>query len=163
MKTPERVELARELREDGHTYREIGDLLGVAFQTVATWLTDPDGSRMRARKDSYAQPCVDCGAMTSGYNGRRAEPRCIPCTNARKVIWDQNTVIAAIQRWDILNGRPPTAREWRTRRGGYWPTSRVVQYVFGSWNAGIAAAGLEPVPMGRYRDETKRGKRPVAV
>lgn len=33
----------------------------------------------RCRKAQYGTPCIDCGAMTSGSEGRRPNSRCVPC------------------------------------------------------------------------------------
>src|SRR5438105_15759202 len=52
-----REALARELRGRGLRLREIADELGVAISTVDSWLNDPGGERLRARKDSYRGRC----------------------------------------------------------------------------------------------------------
>lgn len=43
----------------------------------------------------------------------------------------------------------------RHREDGPWPTTSTVLKVFGSWNAGIVAAGFEPVPKGGGRRGVK--------
>lgn len=43
------------------------------------WCSEP------CRKSQYASVCVDCGAPTSGSDGRRAEPRCRSCTRKSSV------------------------------------------------------------------------------
>lgn len=69
--------------------------------------------------------------------------------------WDEQAIITAIQRWAKRHdGRAPTFNAWArsrslTRRrfsavGNGHPTATRVQQVFGSWNAGIVAAGLQP-------------------
>lgn len=58
--------------------------------------------------------------------------------------------IAAIQRWAREHGAPPTQRGWARAADGY-PSSTGVAYVFGSWNAAVAAAGFEPRGRGRPR------------
>jgi hypothetical protein len=77
----ERVARARTLRGEGRVLREIAEEMGVAIQTVHDWLSDPDGSKLKARKRRYAGRCVDCGAPTSGSEGRgaRAPKRCPAC------------------------------------------------------------------------------------
>lgn len=165
MKTPERVELARELREDGHLLREIGELLGVATSTVDGWLTDPEGRALRARKDRHAATCVDCGAPTSGSEGRRTEPRCIRCapvlSGAERKVWTRAALIAAIQDWAVAYGEAPACDDWnptgaRGKLGdeeraarfeaadGRWPHANTVRREFGSWADGLIAAGFEP-------------------
>lgn len=76
----ERVAEAQRLRSDGLRLREIGERMGAATQTVHAWLSDPDGSRLKARKDSYRGSCEDCGAPTDGSNGASNAPRyCRTC------------------------------------------------------------------------------------
>lgn len=117
----------------------------------------------RCRKAQYAGTCVDCGAPTSGSEGRRAEPRCPPCTAIKngleRTVWTRETIIAAIRDWATKYGEPPGAFDWqpwsarnvihdelRARRfedaGGRWPSITAVCGVFGSWNAAIEAAGF---------------------
>jgi hypothetical protein len=55
-------------------------------QTCGSWLPNPKGRRRfcseRCRKASYGGTCVDCGALTSGNNGREKAPRrCQECDN----------------------------------------------------------------------------------
>lgn len=49
--------------------------------------TNPVSSRRkwcsdRCRKQTmYGQPCVDCGRLTNGSDGKRKKPRCVPCAS----------------------------------------------------------------------------------
>jgi transcriptional regulator with XRE-family HTH domain len=80
MTRAEKVRKAQGLRAEGWLFREIADYMGVAIQTVDSWLNDPDGSRLRARKESYCGSCELCGAPTDGSNGRGKAPRhCAAC------------------------------------------------------------------------------------
>jgi hypothetical protein len=70
-------------------------------------------------------------------------------------------VLDSFQEWFDLFGAPPSATdwnqslcrakgmEWKVRRyertGRPWPASTVVQDHFGSWNAGVIAAGFRPM------------------
>lgn len=168
VKTPERVREARWLRDhEGWTLREIGERYGVATSTVDAWLQDPDGIALRARKDFYAAPCVDCGAPTSGSEGRRREPRCQSCANihADRKVWPRQVIIDAIQAWAREYGEPPAAPDWnpwharsvfgdeeraarfeRDNAAGKYPSFITVIDAFGSWNAGIKAAGFTSRP-----------------
>lgn len=75
-----RLEQIRALRARGLTYKEIAAELGVKPTTVRNTLYDPDGSKARARKASYAGVCVECGGPTDGSNGAgKAAMRCLPC------------------------------------------------------------------------------------
>lgn len=72
-------------RAEGWLFREIADYMDVALQTVNDWLNDPDGSKLRARKDSYRGTCQDCGAPTDGSNGPDSAPtRCNHCNGLRR-------------------------------------------------------------------------------
>ncbi len=65
--------------------------------------------------------------------------------------WTRERIIAAICRWTARRGFPPTAAEWQQRsreRGGglievvrMWPSVSTVIDEFGSWAAGLEAAG----------------------
>lgn len=77
-----------------------------------------------------------------------------------RVHWTRERVIAALQREAARRGRPPTMKEWRRRNGrplrlgqtwtaGHRPTAQTVVRVFGSWMAGLEAAGLTPKPRER--------------
>lgn len=134
------------LREHGLLPREIGDELGISRSYAAELLDDPAGDKVRARKNGYRRPCPDCGALMNGSNGRQAPRLCADCTSAvqhEERHWTKQRVIAAIQLWNELHGRPPVAQDWlqyadRTS----WPTVTAVQREFGSWRAAIAAAGF---------------------
>lgn len=159
--TPERLERAREaarLRAGGLKLREIGARIGASPQMVSDLLLDPDGSRARARKDGYRGACRSCGARTSGSNGpAKAPDLCHP-----RRVWTREKAVAAIQAWAAEHGRPPGASEWQQKIDppGSRPSSRMVQILFGTWNAGIAAAGFEPTPNGGYRRDGAAGLRP---
>lgn len=118
----------------------------------------------RARKASYGRPCLDCGKTTDGSNGRaRAPERCTRCENRSRTTWTPETIIAAIQTYAHRYGQPPSATDFNPTlaRGkgrpdvahvfdvdGDYPPTSAVQREFGSWNAGIAAAGFEPRRIG---------------
>lgn len=64
-------------------------------------------------------------------------------------------MISAIKSWNARHGEPPRVNEWlRPSRKQYfagtpkvirsYPTVPAVMTEFGSWNAAMAAAGLEP-------------------
>ncbi|MFL5911443.1 MAG: homing endonuclease associated repeat-containing protein [Gaiellaceae bacterium] len=55
--------------------------------------------------------------------------------------WDEETVVAAIVRWHAEHGAPPTSAQWLNAADGY-PSQSSVRKVFGSWAAGIEAAGF---------------------
>jgi hypothetical protein len=57
--------------------------------------------------------------------------------------WTRELAIAALRRDAKRRGRSPTSEEWGTSRRTR-PHSGTVEKLFGSWNAGLRAAGLEP-------------------
>lgn len=113
----------------------------------------------------YGGECVDCGAPTNGSDGRgpHASKRCRECGARRsgetRTVWTREKIIAAILEWVALYGEPPAIPDWHPYaaehqlsdakraarfRGGDWPSAESVIREFGSWNAGIAAAGFTP-------------------
>jgi hypothetical protein len=167
-----RVARARELRERGWLLREIAVEMGVVTQTVFAWLDDPDGSKLRERKQRYGGVCVDCGAATSGSDGRaRAPARCGVCAQRRaskRARWTRASIIAAIGEFERRYGHAPTASDWNPNQArrmgqharaarfyadGCWPWSSQVVKVFGRWNDAIRAAGFAPTLSGRYERE----------
>lgn len=59
-------------------------------------------------------------------------------------LWTREKVIAAIQRFAAEHGRPPRAVDFKSS-----PSASTVQGLFGSWTAGLRAAGFEPLPAKR--------------
>jgi hypothetical protein len=63
-----------------------------------------------------------------------------------------------MREWAGQHGRPPGYDEWKSPSPGAGrPPSRTIERRFGSWNAAIASAGLEPL---RRR---RRGGRPLKI
>jgi hypothetical protein len=86
--------------------------------------------------------------------------------------WTREAVITSIQTWEDLYGSPPRATDWnpamiKTDDGGkarkifndngMWPHVTTICRMFGSWNAGIEAAGFKPRSTGQRGPN--RGKR----
>ena len=125
------------LRKGGMKIREIAERMGVAVSTVHAWLSDPDGSRLKARKDSYRGTCVVCGGQTDGGRGAALAPElCMSCRE-----WGEDAIIAAIQTWAAGHGGiPPTTTEWR-RADTDHPCASVVIKRLG-WNNALLRAGF---------------------
>jgi ribosomal protein S14 len=70
--------------------------------------------------------------------------------------WSAHDIIRSILSWADMYGEPPANREWR-RAGADHPSASTVFNRFGSWNAGIAAAGFRP------REANGRGHRAQAA
>lgn len=132
------------------------------------------------RYTSYSGVCVDCGTPT--YRGIAGTPpeRCSPCSNRlHNTVWTAEAIIDAMQTWAREHGGPPTAADWNPNHAlatghpekaerfhaGSWPFVSTVQARFGSWNAGIAVAGLSPAAPGQYRTnrQGRATREPVAT
>lgn len=131
----ERVAIARRLDRAGIAAAEIAGLLDVKPQTV--------------RKYLRAAACPDCGGPVVNSGSRR----CQGCAakHAHRPAWTAEEIVAALEEWAAEHGGPPTAPDWtptddRARRWGReyprWPSQAQVHGIFGSWNAGLEAAGL---------------------
>lgn len=147
---------AATLRADGLVQREIAERMGLSRSMVSGLLSDPDGSKVRARKASYGGTCVDCGARTDGSNGPGDAPeRCKLCSPRARTLWTREVCIAALRAFHDEHGRVPTSGElgggsdWHDRVEGL-PTLWTLQGKFGSAAAAMRAAGLEPRPVGTY-------------
>lgn len=72
--------------------------------------------------------------------GLKARPTGV---NYHHAFWTRERIIEALQREYRQTGRPPGKTEWTSRgRPKDRPTSSTVLHVFGSWNAGLEAAGI---------------------
>lgn len=124
------------------------------------------------KQTMYARFCVDCGKQLNGSdgNGPKAAIRCVKCAATHsgelRRIWTRDEILDAIRRWERINGEPPRITNWnptrardigrpensvvylRGRKGvtpqkaGEWPNVNTVIREFGTWNAGIEAAGF---------------------
>jgi hypothetical protein len=121
--------------------KEIGERMGVAVTTVDSWLNDPGGARLRARKDSYRGVCEDCGGPTDGSNGAAKAPtHCMDCIG-----WTREAILLAITEWaDDHGGIPPRVRDGRVGGEGHGllPYERTVRRHFDSWNDALVTAGF---------------------
>lgn len=171
--TAERLALANRVRlmrdEDGLLYREIVERLGISQTYAQALYSDPDGAAARARKDSYAGLCVDCGGPTCGSDGVAAAPeRCKDCRATFEHVsrfWTRDTIIERFQAFHAHTGRIPTAVESQSRHGAHdlrdrlsatrlaeidsvpaalrLPHPAVVYRELGSWGVAVRAAGFE--------------------
>ena len=159
-----REALARELRSRGLRLREIAAELGVAISTVDSWLNDPGGHRLKARKNGYRGRCERCGAPTDGSGGRAHAPRlCSGCFRTQPHSLERaqrlgrgnkgrryadEDLIQALRRADALGLQ--TAPSYAKRVGDHQlPSMATVIHRFGSWNNARARAGLSTRPSNR--------------
>jgi hypothetical protein len=72
--------------------------------------------------------------------------------------WDRDKIIRALQTDAKRRGRAPTRVEWQKATPGRCrPTAQTVCAIFGSWSAGLGAAGLTPrAPGGQPRERCER-------
>jgi hypothetical protein len=148
----EKIREARRLRVTGLTAKQIGERLDVPASTIRNWYLGGD--------------CSDCGKPIDGSSGSQSSKRCPDCAHASSIVWTREAIIAKIREWTARFAEAPTAVEWgaayfpspelaaqiRERRSqGDWPSFKAVQERFGSWNEGVAAAGLTPRKSGGRR------------
>jgi hypothetical protein len=74
---------------------------------------------------------------------RRGSTFSKPPARRRTQRWTRDELIAEFRRFYETHGRPPSWSDWRGVPSSGWPAAPVVQRMFGSWMAGITAAGLE--------------------
>lgn len=136
---------------------------GISATSVRRILEPEFAERMRIEtreaKRRRTGTCERCGAETRYGGGKQAVSRlCVPCSRIVNTRWTREVIVQRIRDWAELHGRPPSAKNWLhfppngTRRRE-WPTVQSVQRAFGSWAAGIEAAGFtRPEAGGRYQD-----------
>jgi hypothetical protein len=163
----EKAATVRALREEGHTNRRIGEMLGISVSYVDDLYHDPSGERARARKRRFERACVDCG-KTINPNGIRPETiRCVPCKRAQIRAESRRWIIDSVAEWVGLFGAPPAANDWspgdarakgmewkvlRTERTGRaWPVPPTVIAHFGSWNGMLRELGYRPLEPSEHR------------
>lgn len=145
-----------ELVRAGHNGLAIASKLGVSKSRVYESLNDPTGEKSRARKAKAQRPCVDCGEPCN-TDGSRSEPseRCHRCACAKQSAdakWKPDTVPPMASEWGDSFRRHPDFEK------GGWPTATTVAYRFGTFNAAVEAAGLQPAhrPGGQPRKPLTR-------
>jgi transposase len=163
---------AKRLRDDGWLLREIAAQFGVSTSTIMRWTNAEYNARhlaqSRANRLRYRGECRDCGTPTIGDAPGNAPERCIPCNGAHVRALTRAWIIDSFREWHALFGAPPTATDWNPAKarsrgrgdlaeryastGRPWPGTSVVMNHFGSWNAGMLAAGFEPIAAGQRRD-----------
>lgn len=132
-KTPNRVALATAMRDAGFLLRECADHFGVSVKTIHSWVTDPEGLKLRARKESYSGECEVCGGPTTGCNGAdRAPTVCMECRT-----WTAEGVKAWVMDFFEENGYPP-----RVKDSPWNGSNDAVERIFGTWNGLLLECGM---------------------
>lgn len=65
--------------------------------------------------------------------------------------WTPEYIIDAMQIWEQRHGQPPSQSDWCGRNKGLWPSPATVRRAFGTWAAGIEAAGFKGLQQGEHR------------
>lgn len=138
MTREEKVAKAQILRAEGLKLREIAKKMGVAVQTVNSWLCDPDGSKAKARKASYTGICSECGGPTP-YGGGRVTLRCGDCRRGLHVERDDKIA----QRWEEGKSNRSISAELGLSEGA----------VHGVTAKGVRSGTLKPHRLGGDADE----------
>ncbi len=158
------------------TRAQIAADIGLSLSGVREVLSDPDGSKKRAKVARYRGTCIDCGGATDGSAGpSKPAARCKPCRNKferGQKVWTADAVTDAIRRFAADNGRPPTSTEWISgnQELHYPPISSVYRprhgrrgnQPFASWADAIEAAGFPRPLIGHWQINPRPGDRRAA-
>lgn len=110
----------------------------------------------RTKLVKYSGECGDCGGRT--YNASTSPPtKCKACRNEAVHAAAVERALAAIRAWaQAHDGVPPKAMDWQTSATRVVsgatdePWTGEVQFLFGTWNAAIEAAGYEPKRVSKF-------------
>lgn len=80
--------------------------------------------------------------------------RCPTCGAIPPRTWTPERIIDAFQAWAVKHGRQPVQRDWR-RATPFSPSKTTVIAMFGSWNAGVEAAGYVALKRGGRSELTR--------
>ena len=137
----------------------------------------PNGPRreycsQKCRREKYRGTCTRCGGsaaqMARPTSGDKSGIICLDCHHIERHENGRAAAIDSIRDWHSRYGEVPSAADWQIyspsvarrysverlytilerHRDRDWPHPHGVLQLFGSWNAAIKAAGLEPVRRG---------------
>lgn len=139
-----RVRQINDLRALGLSYKEIARQLGLSPNTCMTYANDPTGKFRAERKERQRRPCPCGRAMILTPEALR----CVQCRNevisAERVRWTPARVVGGFQRFYFEHGLPPTQDNIARYQTENYPSIPAVVRHFGSWEAGVRAAGFKP-------------------
>jgi len=145
------------MRARGMSFVDIALHFGIAPETARRWVDDEYRTRSnvasRRWKERSRRLCPFCRV-----NMHRHETEvCRTCSIEQRRYWTRERIIASMHEWEAEYGHQPSARNWLIDNAGtQYPSCTVVQKIFGSWSAGIKAAGFTPLPSGtpqKWSDE----------
>ena len=126
-----------------YTEWEDSEILG-ALQAWA----DAHGHAPRSRDWSRGGSCFPTSATVrrhfNSWRGGLIRAGLQPTVAQWRYRWDDAEIVKALRRWTACHGRPPTYSDW-IRGASDRPGITTVCNHFGSWQAGLTAAGLEAV------------------
>lgn len=157
-KRAETASAVAELHAQGLNGVQIAERLQISRSYTYELLNDPSGSEAKIRKARYGRPCIDCGTMTDGTNGRgKAAERCGPCRieyerqnplvradlrgGHPRFTWTDEQILDAIR---VVADHPTVNAYHDAYQPGRMPSVPIICRRFESWNAAVRAAGLTP-------------------
>lgn len=116
----------------------------------------------------YSRKCPDCGkTINTDGSVTRVSERCVQCNAEHVKAMTRIYIMESFREWHEMFGVPPTAIDWHMAMarnimdrapnyarkvinrhestGRSWPSATTVISHFGSWSAGLRAAGFEPI------------------
>lgn len=122
-------------------------ILDACHEWVAIYGTPPRSDNWQRSPDPNRYPCSQTVKTKFGSWNKMLEAAGLPTLTAQtaSLLWTRERIIAALHEFAAEHGRAPFAKEWRVASPRY-PNAQTVERRFGSWNAGLEAAGLETRP-----------------
>lgn len=135
-------------------------------ESLRRWAADHDGYAPRQddwklaadgypTSDTVRRTFEGSWAKACEAAGLEQRPKTQRATNTDQRVWPEARIIEAILADNERLGRAPLAVEWRATTDEH-PSERTVRKVFGSFSAGVEAAGLEANPQGRTKAAMER-------
>lgn len=165
MTRAERYAQIKPLRDEGLTYREIGERLGISARTAHDVVADPTGERARARKAKNNGTCIDCGAETKNGGGGVPPERCARCnvTHTRalplrreaslnrrgKSRWTDEQILDELRAASYAGLLTTTIYDAAHAADPSLPSRSLVVRRFDRWNEAVRRAGLRSRGPGR--------------
>lgn len=144
--------VAKRCRSCRHDYERTAAIWthATVVAAIRRWHTETGytpSAREWRRRGSYWPPSATVRALFGSWNMAIAAAgfaiRTIGQRTGRKnPTWDTERIIAALQAWAAEHGRSPAANDWKRANANEHPAGSTVVKRFGSWNAGLMAAGL---------------------